>query len=274
MLLTAGALPGVLLFAPAVNMLYMGVGPQLAALVAALLALLVGGLLPLMTRLSHRLVLPALPALAAIVFIGLGIGSARFNAEQPRPDNVFYVLDGSSGKAFWVSPDDELGNWAQPLFASVTSKRRLPEVFGKSHREFWVGTAPVLEAVHAPELEVTSDIATAGDRKLMLRVRSDRAAPHLVLRLEGVTVKQASIDGESIDAVGGDNWRLDAYAMGGEWMQVEIHVRPNTPFQVRLQDESYGLEGTGVRARPADEIPAEAGSGADTIRTVVFKKIA
>ncbi len=173
------------MFAPLIKALFIGLTPQLVGVVMVFLVMLLGLLVPLIDVLTQRLALPRLALAAGIVFLVTGSFTSGFDTEHPRPDNLFYAVDGSTGNALWLSQDKSLDEWARTFFRGDSERRQVPEIFGEESRYYWVAAAPVF-ALPAPTVEVLKDSTTANIRKINIQVRSLRQAPKLSLSLEGL----------------------------------------------------------------------------------------
>ena len=77
---------------------------MLSGLIAALLF---GLFIPYMDWLTsgRRWIVPLMSGLLAIVMIVKGNAASTFDASQPHPDSIFYVLDTGAGHATWASVD-------------------------------------------------------------------------------------------------------------------------------------------------------------------------
>ena len=111
------------MFAPLIKALFVGLTPQLVGVVMALLVMLLGLLVPLIDVLTHRLLLPWLALATGILFLVIGSFTSGFDTEHPRPDNLFYAVDGSTGKAFWLSQDKYLDEWTRTFFPGNPERR-------------------------------------------------------------------------------------------------------------------------------------------------------
>ena len=178
--------------------------------------MLLGLLVPLIDVLTQRLALPRLALAAGIVFLVTGSFTSGFDTEHPRPDNLFYAVDGSTGNALWLSQDKSLDEWTRTFFRGDSERRQVPEIFGEESRYYWVAAAPVF-ALPAPTVEVLRDSTTANIRKINIQVRSLRQAPKLSLSLEGAGVISSKVEGRLFSqAVSRHEWRLEGFGIPEE----------------------------------------------------------
>jgi hypothetical protein len=268
--LLAGGAPGILMFAPLIKAIFVGLTPQLLGVAMALLVMLLGLLAPLIDVLTRRLLLPRLAVATGILFLVVGSFTSGFDAAHPRPNNLIYAVDGATGKAFWLSLDNALDEWTRTFFPGNPGRRRVPELFGDESGDYWVATAPQF-ALPAPCIEVLEDRTAAAIRKMTIQVKSLRNAPKLNLSLEGTGVISSKVQGRPFSQAAQSEWNLKGFGIPEEGLTVELNVQAGTPFTIRVIDFSYGLPHTGWAPRPADMIAQPSGLS-DT--TLVVKMIA
>jgi hypothetical protein len=172
------------MFAPLIKALFIGLTPQLVGVVMALLAMLLGLLVPLVDVLTHRMLLPWLALATGILFLVIGSFTSGFDNEHPRPDNLFYAVDGSTGNALWLSQDKSLDEWTRTFFPGNSERRPVPEIFGEGSRDYWAAAARIF-VLPAPTIEALEDTTRATIRKINIQARSLRHAPKLSIYNDG-----------------------------------------------------------------------------------------
>lgn len=271
-LLLVGAVPAIIMVAPLVQTSFVGLTPQLIGVVMALLLLLLGLLAPLVEILMRHWLLPWLPLVCAILFLAIGSWSSSFDAAHPRHNNLFYALEGATGKAFWLSTDESLDRWTRTFFPGDAVQRKVPEIFGDRRWRFWAAPAPAF-ALLAPAVEVLADSITANVRKINLQIRSLRHAPEFDVYVEGAEVLSSRVQGRIFSPAPLRQWRLDAFGIAEEGLNIELKVKAGTPFKIRVIDFSLELPPADFPPRPADMIPQPFGLSDTTavVRTVAFE---
>jgi len=271
-LMLLGAAPGILLLAPLVKALFIGLTPQLVGVVMAVLVLLLGLLVPLIEVLIHRLLLPWLALATSILFLMTGSFTAGFDTDHPRPDNLFYAVDGSTGKAFWLSQDKYLDKWTRTFFPGNPEWRRIPEIFGERSKDYWAAAAPVFD-LPVPTIELLEDSTEGNSRKINIQVRSLRRAPRLSLSVEGTGVISSKVEGRLFSKAFRPEWRLKGFGIPAEGLNIELNVQAGSPFKIRVIDISYELPLTSSLPRPSNMIAQPFGISDTTIvaRTFSFQ---
>ena len=267
-LLLAALVPAVLLFVPVVALMHVGLGTQLIAVTALVIVLLLGVAHPLLARLTRPYLLPALPVVLGLVFLVVGSLTRHFDERDPRPSNLFYAYDANSGKAFWLSRDSALDSWNRAVFTPGAPPRQVPEIFGAKSSRFWVADAPRIAALAAPSITLLRDHSEGGRRMVGVRIASLRQAANLVLVTEGAALIEARVDGLPVAGAQKEQWRLSAFGIGPQGLELELTMAAGQPFELRVFDETYGLPDLGLPARPADFMPTPFGSNGDTVRAV------
>jgi hypothetical protein len=271
-LILLGTAPGILMFAPLIKALFIGLTPQLVGVVMAVLVLLLGLLVPLIEVLIRRLLLPWFALATGILFLVIGSFTAGFDTDHPRPDNLFYAVDGSTGNALWLSQDTYLDEWTRTFFPGNPERRRIPEIFGERARDYWVAAAPVFD-LPVPTLEVLEDRTEGNSRKINILVRSLRRAPRLSLSVEGTGVISSKVEGRFFSQAFRREWRLKGFGIPDEGFNIELNVQVGPPFKIRVIDFSYELPLTSSQLRPSNMIPQPFGMSDTTVvaRTFAFQ---
>lgn len=250
MLYCVAAIPGVLIFTPIVHLLYFALTANMVAVTILVLMLLLCMLAPLLQVLTQRFVFPMTPLLASLALVAGAANAAGFDERHPQPNNLFYMEDSSSGKAYWISRDKRLDAWTSKFFAKDAKPQPMAELFGAWARPMWVSPAQ-LSGQNAPAMRVLEDRRADGKRYLSLEVASVRKAPRIEIVADGAEVLGSAAQQVPLAQRGGDFWRFTAYGMGDTPIRIDLVLRDGAPFAVRVSDVNYGLPPTGQAVRPA-----------------------
>jgi hypothetical protein len=274
--LTAGAVPGVVLYVLAGRALVGALGMAAGATgvlqftLAGLVGLPLVGLAmpsersdavrPILRRPSFLVPLSA--AVLTVALTGAGLVVDRFDQDHPQATHLLYVLDAGSGRARWASEDRLPHGWV----TGHAPERRdggmatLPLPYGTQAR--WTGPAAVLP-VEAPRLQVLDSRSDGGATVLELRAASLRDADVLTLHTDR-PVEDAAItaSGRPVvtskpnypDDVVSRDWpyELRFYDPPPEGITVTLRFRGPTPRQISLSDYTVGIEQVpGFAPRPS-----------------------
>lgn len=258
----ASTVPGIVLMAPTVKLVFAGVTLALGAVPMVLVALLLGLLVPALDALTAggaRRFASLLTA-AALLLMVVATLVARFDAQRPRPDNLFYTLDADRGSARWGSTDPAPDEWTRSALGAKPGHGRLdaylptaPENSPLLPQSLLLQPAPLV-ALPAPTAELLASETDGAVRTLRLRFASPRRAPILTVHLDpAVAVESATLDGREVGGVA-QPWALQYWAVPADGFELTLRVRHAGPLRLQLMDESYGLPG--ARPRPPATMPA------------------
>jgi hypothetical protein len=280
--LTAGAVPGVVLYLLAGRALLGALG--IAAGAAAVLQFALAGLvaLPLVglavpferagsTRPMLRrpsLLVPFSAAALTVGLTGAGLVVDRFDQDHPQATHLLYALDAGSGRAIWATKDHRPHGWVADHVPEGNdgAPPTLPLPYGTQAR--WTGAAAALP-LEEPRLELLDSRTNAGSREVKLRTASLRDADVLVLHTDR-PVQEATIAAGGQPAVTsrpdypGDvdshRWpyELRFYDPPPEGITVTLRFRGPTPGRIAISDYTVGLEpvpGLTPRPRHVDRSP-------------------
>lgn len=266
-----GVAPGILMFAPFIKALFIGLTPNQIGVVIGFLVLILGLSAPLLDLLTRSFILPPVPLITGLVLLIIGSFTSGFYTEHPRPNHLFYALDSVTGKAFWLSNNQSLDEWTETFFPGVKERRQVKEIFGEKSMNYWAGSAPRLP-LQVPVVNVLQDTIESGVRNIRIQVRSLRHAPELHVFVEGASVFGSKVENRIISQALDSDWGFQGFGFSERGLTVELDVKTGGPFKIRVIDISYGLPQTDALPRPADTIAQPAGLSDTTVvvNTVAF----
>lgn len=260
------ATPAVVLFVPAIYMIFVALGLGEVALVIPLVVLLCGLLIPHFALASspRRWWLPGGALLAAGIFLAAAVFNSGFSGQYPKSDHLFYVLNADTGKAAWASADDAPDEWTSQFFPSATPKASLKEYLPLSVSSYRINPAPAVPLSPA-DIRVTGD-STRGDvRVLRVRVNTSHEGISLAVPREAkVEVLGAEVNGRRVENRGAgarspSSWGLQFWAPPKEGFDLVLELKGAGPLPMKVVEQSYGLPeipGTTIRPRPDYIVPS------------------
>ncbi|MDB4951672.1 MAG: peptidase [Gemmatimonadetes bacterium] len=256
-----GAVPALLLVAPAVRLLYEGMTVQSVGLLMVPVALVLGLMLPhleLAQRAGGRAWLLA-PALAAVVLLAAAEARSPFDAAHPRPNSLFYLMDAGRNEASWASSDARPDAWTSRFLGSSPRRGPLSGYFPAIDYPFLWTPAPAVAAPRPPLLELLSDERRADGRVLRVRVRSQRGGEQVWVNVApGAEI--VSVNGRALghgDRDGGPS-SLRYVGLPADGIEVAVHVRGRDAVKIQAVDRTSGLPDLPDMARhprPRDTMP-------------------
>jgi hypothetical protein len=205
---------------------------------------------------EQRLAAAAVPVSAVVLAAGLTVAGLlvdTFDARHPVPSQLVYAMDADDGRAWWVSTEDQPGDYTSRY---VSARRDLPLNFPYLGGEVWTGQAEVAD-LPPPALVAEPTSASDGTRRWTVTVTPQRDVRLLALEVvtDGGTITAASAEGRDVpeEALGSDRLFVTFHAPPDDGVRFTIEVTGDGPVSLRAVDGSDGLTGLpGFEPRPAD----------------------
>ena len=264
------ALPGIMMMAPTIELLFQSLTMRMAFVGAFATVLLLGLLIPAMDVIAGagRWKLPVAAALVCAGCLIAGASMSGFNRDAPRTNSIYYGLNADTGKAVWFSLDPKEDDWTAHYLGANPQRASLPQFVPFMSWQYLTHDAPTVSL--PPPLIVRLD---SPPNELHLRVSSPRAAPRMYLYGDPRNpVLEASVDGAPIDADKAfqglkagqkayafrmQRWGLCYFNVPQQGIDVRMRLRdPVAGYRMEVVDESYGIGWLpGATARPDSMIP-------------------
>jgi hypothetical protein len=266
----AFALPGLIMMAPTIELLFMSLTMRMAFVGAFATVLLLGLLIPCLNLIAAagRWRLPGAAALVSAGCLIAGASMSGFNRDNPRTNSIYYDLDADTGKAVWSSLDAHEDDWTAHYLGANPQRAALPQFVPFLPWQYLTHAAPAV-ALPAPLIERLD----GGANTLDLRVSSPRQAPRMYLYGdERNPVLEATVDGAPIDAAKAyaglkpgqkayafrmQRWGLCYFNVPKQGIELRMRLRdPAAGYRMEVVDQSYGIGGMpGAAPRPDSMIP-------------------
>ena len=207
------------------------------------------------------------------LLVSLAVGY-HFDARNPRPTGVLYLVDADAKTASWVTSDAVLNDWTRAYLGSGPKREAvdaLPEVKGP----FWISPAPVPGAdVWGPRVDSRTAAGEGGRRKVSLHITPSHPDVAFVdvQVLPGDAVVSARLAGQQTS---GEALRTRNAAQGvlirywvpsSEGFDLELELTASGGPTVRVGEHVYAVPApvtAGLPARPEDTMPVPFGEGLD-----------
>jgi hypothetical protein len=245
------AVPGIILVAPLIYQIFVGLTLDWVPLVITLVGLLAGLLVPQLRLVAAPLKwgLPGAAAATGIILLIAGILSHTATAEKPS-NQIYYTLNADMRTAFWASDLAQPDGRTAQFFNGVQEKGSLADfAYKRTSRQYSLKTAPLAKWA-APEISVLEDKSAGDGRTLRMRVRSAREAGTLSVYIDSnVKVSSASVNDMPIED-GLDQWGVRIEGIPSEGVELQLHLNTSEPLKLRLVEQSYGLPTFDAAATP------------------------
>jgi hypothetical protein len=280
LLLIILTIPGVVLLAPVIYTMFVGLTLNGAAIIGIFIVLLCALLMPLILAVTDAKgwMCPALLMLGSVGLIIMGIAGSGFERHRPKINSVLYAFNADTGQAVWASSDEREDDWTGQFFKPGAQRQSMAEYFPGSTKAYLKSSAPVVQFA-APEAKLIDEQGTTSDlRTVSFHVSSPRQASVISIYTEpDVEVLYASANGKEARRSNRNNsmpnapvkyWGLHFYGLAEQGIDVVLKTRSGKPLKVLLVDLSRGLPeipGTPIKARADEMIPNPHSSGDATL---------
>ncbi len=251
--------PAVLLLMPVIYTLLVVIGG--AGVVGAMLCfgLLLGAASEPMRVLATRAKALSILAFAVAALLAILLQvRVRTEPGAPLSNAVGYALDTATRRALWISPDASVDAWTRQFLGTSPARGRLA-AFGLD-RSWLMAEAPRIELA-PPTLELVTDSWIGGDRSIVLRARSPRAARTFLLWEEtGARFSSFGFDGSvpvplirfspELDEKllrwltgwsGSGRWSVTLFSTKPEGSLLTLSTQQEGALELRSADRSEGL---------------------------------
>jgi hypothetical protein len=247
-ILTIGALPGVIILAPSIYVMFHFALAPMIGILAFMVALLLGLLIPQIDALTrpHQWYFPIGTLAIYLIFLAIGSLTAGFDAAHPRPNAVAYLLDADAGEATWFSAGILQDDWTRQFFTTEPEHAAVGDLFPierSSGFPIMRGAAPQVDLA-SPQVEVLSDQTSGDVRTLKLNLSSPRGAAVIQFDVAPYgAVKAATLAGSRLMAPTSERslWNLTYYAVPPEGVQITLELNPSTPIKLQISDQTWKL---------------------------------
>lgn len=258
------AAPGFILISPLIYQTFVAVGISSTSLIIVPVTLLLGLLVVNfeLAASSFRWLLPAASTLAAVCFIAAALLQPEFTQQEPKSNEIFYVLNADTGKAVWATADARPDEWTSQFLSANAAAAPLPDLPWLNEQAFLQQPAPAT-TLTGPDIKIIDDQVQDQTRLIHMRVSSARDAAQLFI-YSGTEISEASVNGQPLvkrqDAPAWQKDQMLIYsAPPREGIELVLKTKSSEPLIMKVVDRSYQfpeIANLAIKARPSDIVPA------------------
>ncbi|HYG10246.1 MAG TPA: M28 family metallopeptidase [Pyrinomonadaceae bacterium] len=262
-------LPGVVLFVPLIEQIFVALTVNLIWATMILVVLLLWLLIPLLELLvsRHRWLLTGVMLAASFALIGVGGLTAGFDRNHPEPYHLVYGLDADANQAVWASVSGRADKWSKDFFPEGARRTALNQYYYKCPGTFLVGSAPVV-MLPVPVVNLVKDETTEGGQRILrLRIEGTAGMSSVFVNVSSeAKTRRASVNDKQIETDAppgrfqfGTDWGMRYYVPQAGGTELVLEMESRASVKVQVVGLSYGLPDVPnipVRARPDDMMPA------------------
>lgn len=262
------SVPGLILGVPAVYFCFAGLQLSRSGVTSFVMVLLIGLLIPDFEWIGAKnwKIIPVLFGLAAAGLLLAASLDASFDKDHPRPTSLLYALDAASGRACWLSEDQNINSFTASFIQPEAQYGAMLEFFPDRDtlvRKSQTGAVDL----PAPALLLLEEKTGDARRILKVKITSPRQAPWVSVFLTSDTkMVGASINGRQVEGNGifdpppqGVRWGFRHMGLPREGIELTLEVEKGAPIEITIVDQSFELlviPGTDPKKMPEDMMPA------------------
>jgi hypothetical protein len=183
LIFTLFTIPVLIIFAPLVKMLPVGLGLKMLVVSAVFTVLLFGFMVPVFQQYKDHKKLSLL-----FLFIGLmALISASvfssYSVDRKKPNSVLYVFDSNKNEAYWASYNTETDDFTKQFLGENPTNGSYDQntTASKYRTNIQLHTKAPIINLEKPVISIVLDTIVGADRKLALHIESPRNANKIEL---------------------------------------------------------------------------------------------
>lgn len=259
------SLPALWIYAPFIKMFPVGLGLKMLIATSVLTTLVFLLLLPVYSYYKRKSQWAYLCMLGFVAFLISAHFKSGFDAANPKPTSLLYVLDADTGSAQWATYEEQVSDWTKQyigMVPPVTEELAGRQISSKYSTGFsFVADAP-LKGIPVPLIEKTRDTLIGGERILNLRISPQRQVNRLEVYTNDIPITWAKVNGISMPSgflekrSGGK--LFTHYISNNEQTELVLSIPADTVLEITFYEASNDLMSNplfSIPQRPGNAIP-------------------
>ena len=245
------SIPALLLIAPFVQMLPIGLGLKMLVGSAVLTALMFGIMLPVFGSFMRKGMSSLILFVLAIGFFAKAHYYSGYELGKAKSNSLVYILDADKNKAFWATYDSNLDQWTKtylgenPKNANEINTLPLPSKYKTGYS--FMAVAPRKE-IAKPTVEFLKDSVVNANRYLKIRITPNRKVNRYdVFANEDLVIQNFKANGLSLLGQKGSKYErkgkhlLSYYVVDQLPLEIEFSVNAASVLDLDLMESSFDL---------------------------------
>ncbi|MDF1517256.1 MAG: M28 family peptidase, partial [Lutibacter sp.] len=183
LIFTLFTIPVLIIFAPLVKMLPVGLGLKMLVVSAAFTVLLFGFMVPVFQQYKNHKKLSLVFLLIGLMALISASVFSSYSVDRKKPNSVLYVFDSNKNEAYWASYNVETDDFTKQFLGENPTKGSYDEntTASKYRTNIQLYTKTSIRNLQKPLISIVLDTIIGTDRKLALRIKSLRNANKIEL---------------------------------------------------------------------------------------------
>jgi len=183
LLFTLFSIPVLIIFAPLVKMLPVGLGLKMLVISAVFTVLLFGFMVPVFQQYKNHKKLSLVFLLMGLMALISASVFSSYSIDRKKPNSVLYVFDSNKNEAYWASYNTDTDDFTKQFLGENPTKGGYDEntTASKYRTNIQLHTKAEIVNLEKPVISIVEDTISGADRKLVLRIESPRNANKIEL---------------------------------------------------------------------------------------------
>lgn len=195
------SIPVLLIFAPLLKMLPVGLGLKMLVASTFFTVLLFGFLVPVFQQYNNQKNLVKLFLLIGIMALATASALSTYNEDRRQPNSILYVLDATKNEAYWASYNLEVDAFTKQFLGENPTKGNYDKntTASKYKTSIQLHKKAAILDLKKPIITIVSDTIINTDRKICLSIMSVRNANKIeILTKTPIKFKSFKVNDEAI----------------------------------------------------------------------------
>ncbi len=253
LLFTILSIPVLIIFAPLIKMLPVGLGLKMLAISSVFTVLLFGFMIPVFQQYKNQKKLASLFLLIGSLALVSASLYASYNIDRKEPNSILYVLDANKNEAYWASYNSTTDEFTKQFLGENPESGSYDKntTASKYKTKIKQHTKTEIRNFEKPLISIISDTIINSDRKVCLSIVSNRNANKIELLAKiPIKFKQFKVndealkkDAESAYVLAIDYGTILSYyrTSENELIDLEFVVNKDQQFDIDILEIKYDL---------------------------------
>ena len=253
LLFTLFSIPVLIIFAPLVKMLPVGLGLKMLVVSAVFTVLLFGFLVPVFQQYKDHKKLSFVFLLIGLMALISASVYSSYSVDQRKPNSVLYVFDSNKNEAYWASYNNEMDEFTKQFLGEnpIVGSYDANTTASKYNTNIQLYTKTEIRNLEKPLISIVIDTIIGSDRKLTLHIESLRNANKIELMTKTpIRFKSFIINKEPLKKNTNDKYVfsvekgtiMNFYRTGkDEIINIEFVVDKNQVIDIDILEAKYDL---------------------------------
>lgn len=209
---TVLSLPVILIFAPLVKMLPVGLGLKMLFVSSLLTVLLFGILVPVFQQYKKIKQIKRLFLAVGILCFVIANFTSDYTQDRKKPNSIFYILDTSKNEAFWASYNHKEDSFTKQFLGNnpIKGSYDANTMASKYHTNIKLYTKAKIENLLKPTISILKDTLINNNRKIIIEIISNRNANKIeLLTKNSLKLKSFVVNNEPLKHISNSKYVLN-----------------------------------------------------------------